>query len=159
VTPSWIAWGIPAAFAALCIALLVWRRPSTSTKGPVPAASSRSLQDAPDWSVLQLFSHLSARMPSGQSSNARQEIGQKILEQVSTGRLKVWGRMIGSHTLVAMDPGYWKHVDFTYLFLGDEDASQVWSTKPREGHKHKGLPQYRDLHVNKAEALGIWPQK
>lgn len=49
------------------------------------------------------------------------------------------------------------NVDFTYLFLGEEDASQVWSTKRREGHKHKGLPQYRELQVNKAEALSIWP--
>lgn len=65
--------------------------------------------------------------------------------------------MMGNPTLVPIDPGYWMNVDFTYLFLGEEDASQVWSTKRREGHKHKGLPQYRELQVNKAEALSIWP--
>jgi hypothetical protein len=122
-----------------------------------PGAASRSMRDVPDWTVRELFSHLSSGLQYGRSDNARQAIGQKILEQMSSGRLKVWGRMIGDPALATIDPSYWTRVDFTYLFLGEEDASQVWSTKPREGHRHKGLPQYRDLQVNKAEALEIWP--
>jgi len=152
VTTNWIAWGIPAAFAALCIALLLGRRaPRTA------AAPPRPTQDIPDWTVRELFSHLASGLQHGRSDNARQAIGQKILAQLSSGRLKVWGRMIGNPNLVAIDPEYWRHVDFTYLFMGDEDASQVWSRKPREGHRHKGLPQYRDLQISKAQALSIWP--
>jgi hypothetical protein len=152
VTTHWIAWGIPAAFAALCIGMLLWRRP------PAQEVPSRALQDVPDWSVRELFSHLAAGLQYGRSDNARQAIGQKILEQLSSGRLKVWGRMIGNPSLVAIDADYWRHVDSSYLFLGEEDASQVWSRKPREGHRHKGLPQYRDLQINKAQALSIWPR-
>jgi hypothetical protein len=149
-----MAWGIPAAFAALCIALLLWRRPSAQAQ----AIPSRSTQDLPDWTMRDLFSHLASGLQYGRSDNARQAIGQKILEHLSSGRLKVWGRMIGNPSLVPIDPEYWRHVDFTYLFLGEEDASQVWSRKPREGHRHKGLPQYRDLQINKAQALSIWPR-
>jgi hypothetical protein len=154
VTTNWIAWGIPAAFGALCIALLLWRRPSTQAQAVAP----RSAEDLPDWTVRDLFSHLASGLQYGRSDNARQAIGQKILEQLSGGRLKAWGRMIGNPNLVAIDAEYWRHVDFTYLFMGDEDASQVWSRKPREGHRHKGLPQYRDLQINKAQALSIWPR-
>jgi hypothetical protein len=145
-----MAWGIPAAFAALCIGLLLWRR------APREAVPPRSTQDVPDWPVRDLFSHLSSGLQYGRTDNARQAIAQKILEQLSAGRLKVWGRMIGNPNLVAIDPEYWRRVDFTYLFLGEEDASQVWSTKPREGHR--GLPQYRDLQINKAQALSVWPR-
>lgn len=154
MTIHWIAWGIPAAFAAACIGLLLWR------KAPRQAVPRRPIQDVPvpDWPVRDLFSHLSSGLQYGRTDNARQAIAQKILEQLSAGRLKVWGRMIGNPSLVAIDPDYWRHVDFTYLFLGEEDASQVWSRKPREGHRHKGLPQYRDLQINKAQALSIWPR-
>jgi hypothetical protein len=152
VTIHWIAWGIPAAFAAACIGLLLWRR------APGQVIPPRSIEEVPDWPVRDLFSHLASGLQYGRTDNARQAIAQKILEQLSAGRLKVWGRMIGNPSLVAIDPDYWRHVDFTYLFLGEEDASQVWSRKPREGHRHKGLPQYRDLQINKAQALGIWPR-
>ena len=152
MTSHWIAWSIPAAFAALCIALLLRR-----TAPGEAAALPRPTQDIPDWSVRELFSHLASGLQYGRTDNARQAIGQKILEHLSSGRLKAWGRMIGNPNLVAIDPEYWGHVDFTYLFMGDEDASQVWSRKPREGHRHKGLPQYRDLQINKAQALSIWP--
>jgi hypothetical protein len=121
-------------------------------------AAPPSVQGVPDWPVRELFSHLASDLQYRRSDNARQAIGQKMLEQFSSGRLKVWGRMIGNPALVAIDPGYWRQVDFSYLFMGEEDASQVWSTKPREGHKHKGLPQYRELQVNKAEALAVWPE-
>ena len=153
MTTYWIAWGIPAAFAALCIAVLLRRAAPTES-----AAAQRPAQDIPDWTVRELFSHLASGLQSGRTDNARQTIGQKILEHLSSGRLKAWGRMIGNPNLVAIDPDYWEHVDFTYLFLGEEDASQVWSRKPREGHRHKGLPQYRDLQINKAQALSIWPR-
>jgi hypothetical protein len=44
------------------------------------------------------------------------------------------------------------------MFLGTENGlNEVISIRLREGHQHFALAQYRDLHVNKAQALGFWP--
>jgi hypothetical protein len=112
----------------------------------------------PDWTIRELFYYLAPSLRTEQFDNTCEQVGQSVLDKFSIGQLKAWGRRVDNPTLVPIDSGYWLHAQFTYLFLGkDENSSEVWATKIRDGHQYMGLPEYRHLAVNKNEALGVWP--
>jgi hypothetical protein len=89
-----------------------------------------------------------------------ESIGLEIRDKLSTGQLKIWGRIRANwegkrSNLSPIAPEYWKpQVDFTYWFL-EEGHEYAFHVNPPTRLE---LPGYSDLRVNKAQALTIWPE-
>jgi hypothetical protein len=70
--------------------------------------------------------------------------------------LKAWGKPDGGSTaLRPIDPAFWQQASWTYWFLPDEQRNRdlVHATLPRAAR------QYRDVHVNYAEAMSVWKKQ
>jgi hypothetical protein len=170
--PAWAAWDNPNlrglliglgfflyAILFLCALGYVGYRATVQRKEYISRDPAAAILPIPDWTIRELFFYLAPGLQYGQLDNTHERVGQKIQDKFSTGEMKAWGRIIGNPTLVPIDPGNWVHSEFTYLFFGNEEGlNQVWSTQLREGHKYTGSLEYRDLQVNKNEALKIWPK-
>lgn len=116
----------------------------------------------PDWLLTELFYHLGPDLDSD-TSLKMVRIGQQILDKLSIGQVRGWGRTVNVPTLVEIPKEYWQHVEFTYLFFGpDEEANKVWATKVRSGREMivagMGLGQLRSVELSKAECLRVWPK-
>jgi hypothetical protein len=129
-------------------------RPPVGLSGPEPSAPG----PYPDWTVRDLFVHIRPDLIDQVDEKLWQSVGCEVMDHFSTGRLKVWGRPrrgVGRRGPMKLvnESGYWAHAEFTYWFLKDngQESNHTWVKT------ETGLPDYSDLHVNRAEALTIWP--
>jgi hypothetical protein len=91
-----------------------------------------------------------------------EKVGLEIRDKLSIGQLKIWGRVDGNERmpLSEINRDYWQQAEFTYWFLSDEVGAQfLVHAVPRTYCQHAGLPQYRDLQVNKAQATKLWTKE
>lgn len=118
-------------------------------------------QPVPDWSIHDLFFHIRPHLLENHKEERWVKVGNDIRDKFSTGQLSVWGRKIdrkfsgGIGSLVIIDHSYWAAAEFVFLFLQEgrkRDDRHAWGTFQNRGE------DYADLHVNKAQALAIWPE-
>lgn len=114
----------------------------------------------PDWSIRELFFHIRPDLIEDQDGMEWAEVGNDLKDKFSVGRLSVWGReksdwvgeiMKEKPALQPISMSYWPKADFTYTFLADGKEQTDHTYAP------EGCPIYRDLQVNKRDALDIWP--
>jgi hypothetical protein len=123
--------------------------------GGEPAKPQRVLAAPyPDWSIAALFIHVDPTLTGSDDIEARAAgAGSQIQEKLKSGELQAWGKLDGSATALKLIPvAFWQKADWTYWFLPDEKRNRelVHATLPR------AEAQYRDVHVNYAEATQIW---
>ena len=117
----------------------------------------RELTDVvPNWSIKDLYLHVDPNACS-QDNPSFEPTDIEILDKLATGRLLAWGRPVEDYA-TALRPiprTYWEDAQFTHIFLlSDEPTSgphvvTLWHVRNAE--------EYRDLKVNKAQALRLWP--
>lgn len=121
----------------------------------------------PDWPIRGLFFHLKPDLLNYRHDEAPWEaIGQTIRDRLALGVFNAWGRpdkkdlidslaQDGEMTVPEpIEPAYWRRATFTYWFLSQGKQYEV-HTYPEPG---SGLPAYRDLQVNRSQALSlVWP--
>ncbi len=137
---------------------ILWRRQNI-VAGPSQTGAF------PDCSILELFTYL------GPDAKASKElwraIGQDILDELTIGRLKCWGRPIPSDddfpdnmtfrgsSLIPIPSEHWRGTNFTFRF--DEADRYVPHTYPPFG---ADFPTYADLRINKSQATEIpWTRR
>lgn len=113
----------------------------------------------PDWPIRELFYYLQPNLVDDSASELWKIVGSKVHDQLSIGRLQIWGREFNPTSkdgapLKEIDKSYWHHAAFSYWFLGD-NQEEVNHTNIPQGSK---LAKYCDLNVNKEQALRIWPK-
>ena len=156
------------ALAAVIILSMVcpWlaARKAKAQSNAIVTTLSRSEIDSaviPDWPIRELFFHMSPDLKDGQTNLNFEKTGLEVKDRLSTSQLKIWGRrktILGELTpFDEIDPTYWQRADFSYFFLaGDEENSHMEHTRI---DPYSGLAEYRDLHVNRSQALKIWPNE
>jgi hypothetical protein len=122
-------------------------------------STEKEAKDAPtaDMLIQDVFSHIDADVLEHGRAN---EIGQQLLDCLSTGQLKAYGRpaYFGNNTyagfpnLSVIDADYWKTAEFTYDFSGEdrEQDVHVETRKPKQG------PTYRDVRFDSAAINQKW---
>ncbi len=116
----------------------------------------------PDWPIRELFFYIRPDLVDNHTDHTWEKVGLEIKDKLSIGQLKIWGRVDGNERmpLSEINQDYWQLAEFTYWFLSDEDGAQfLVHAVPRIYRQHAGLPQYRDLQVNKEQAIRLWPEK
>lgn len=114
----------------------------------------------PDWPIRELCFHIRPDLIEDLDGMEWAEVGNDLKDKFSVGRLSVWGReksdwvgeiMNEKPALQPISMTYWPKADFTYTFLaeGNEQTDHTYAPE--------GYPVYRDLQVNKRDALDIWP--
>lgn len=113
---------------------------------------------APDWSIQELFYYLRPDISPGGSTELWDEVGNDVLDKLSTGQLQAWGReILRSPTksflnLAPIDRSYWKTARFTFAFLLDGHDRDLHATQ----RTPSGLPDYADLRVSRRNAVQLW---
>ncbi len=147
-------------FAALSFVYWVGRsgRESQQSQTVPKLSAERSGELFPDWTIRELFFHIDPHALDG-DDDRWQSVGQLILDNLSIGRLKAWGRPLPKDSeessLVPIPYKHWNGTELTYFFLGENDR-YVPDTYPPSGGV---IPQYADLQINRIQALGIWPNQ
>jgi hypothetical protein len=113
----------------------------------------------PDMTIRELFLTLD---PDALDAPRWIAVGQAVKDNFAVGRLDCWGRPIKSHdwvdemwgwpeqsALEKIDPSYWKCAQLSYSFVCSEDRYQP-HTSP---DLNSGLTTYKDLQVNRAQAV------
>lgn len=126
------------------------------------AAASPHLLPGPDMTIRELFLHLD---PQALEAPRWLAIGQVVKDNFAVGRLDCWGRpkkrwddveeMFGwpeQSALEKIDNSYWKRAELSYAFVCSEDRYYLPHTNP---DMHSGLPTYKDLQVNRAQAIAL----
>jgi hypothetical protein len=141
----------------------------------VEAKMAAAARPYPDWPIRDLFTHIRPDLLTrvdDRVGDTWDEIGNDVRDKAGTGRLKIWGRRLGSalkllgerEVLGEIDPRYWTSAFFTYKFISEPEADDAPHTYLGSGVTVEDVPSisrsvYADLQVNKAEALAIWPKK
>ena len=122
----------------------------------IPAVISAPTPIA-DMPIRDVFFHIDADVLEHGQANL---IGQNLLDLLSTGQLKAYGRRahfgnnayVGFPNLSPIDTEYWKTADFTYDFFGEnrEQDVHVDTRKPAQG------PSYRDLRFDSDAIKQRW---
>src|SRR5271165_6355003 len=143
---------------ALLIDAVVWytRRRARRKMTVIPAVTSAPTPIA-DMPIRDVFFHIDADVLEHGRANA---IGQNLLDLLSTGQLKAYGRRahfgndvyVGFPNLSLIDTEYWKTADFTYYFFGENREQDVHAEtrKPAQG------PSYRDLRFDSDAVKQRW---
>jgi hypothetical protein len=116
----------------------------------------------PDWPIQELFFRLDPKILNEPNQANWEVIGRVLIDNLSIGRLRSWGRRyLGSleaternSTLVEIPSEYWmKGGDLSYMFFSERYAYHTYPPSPSD------LPQYADMQLSKAQALGVaWPK-
>jgi peptidoglycan/LPS O-acetylase OafA/YrhL len=105
---------------------------------------------APDWPIRELFRHIAH---GAVSFEAHARVGRDVLDKLATGQIIAWGRAVdhdAERPLARIDSGYWREASFTFL-NGDRDR-----VVDVVGGNIRHCVCYRDIQVNKADALRVW---
>jgi hypothetical protein len=123
-----------------------------------PFVPDTAVYGVPDWPIHDLFYYLRPDINLRGPTSEFDEIGNDVLDKLSTGQLSAWGReMVRAATttylnLAPIDRSYWKAARFIYIFLLDGHERDIHVTQNRPS----SLPDYGDLRVNRAEAVKLW---
>jgi hypothetical protein len=113
----------------------------------------------PSWTISELFLHID---PDFLEENRWEKIGDELRDDLSAGRLCMWGRLIETDSgswvgpraaLKPIEKTYWYNAYFTYFFFHKETSDGVHCFADRK----TGRPAYTDLQVNRRQALALWP--
>jgi hypothetical protein len=112
----------------------------------------------PNWTIRELFLHIRPDLADDPEAKGWEQVKRNVMDQFSTGALRVWGRprfSFGQRGVLKTvdEKHYWQHAEWLPWVLS-EDGDQGNHVVVKN---ETGLPDYSDLRVNKAEALGIWP--
>lgn len=122
-----------------------------------PANLQAGTQPFPDWTIRELFLHIDPYQleddnPPGGS--VWRDIGDDVKDHLSAGDLIGWGRKAeGNQSITKIRKSYWSGSNFTYWFFDSDGNNQSAHVLK------KNDADYRDLRVNRAQALKIWPNK
>lgn len=125
----------------------------------IPAAPMSAQGVFPDWKISELLKYLRPDLPL-KPEKAWMPALNAVEDRLSTGQLEVWGRRhlpAGSQerpSLEKIDPTYWKDADLLGWAADTEHPSSVHTRR----RSLKTEWEYRDLQLNKAQALSLWPQ-
>jgi hypothetical protein len=155
--------------AAVCIAALeivlilpcrLWKSNKAeiaANKAEIAALKTPS-EPFPDWKIRELFYHI---RPDDILDNTNwQKVGADVLDRLSTGQIKAWGRLTGGvfrHPLQEIATSFWNNARFTYTFLMDDsnsdgdDASHAYHTDLLGK-----VISYSDIRFNKANVTRVW---
>jgi hypothetical protein len=129
-------------------------------------ARNNAAEDRPisgNWPLRKLFAYLAPHLPLtahrktpsggivGDVDERWKPIGNRVLKELSVGRLHAIGReIIGTKRLHAapIPSDFWTEADFTYWFL--DDGPSVWDAG--------NVRSFAEVEVNAAEAMAIWPE-
>ena len=122
----------------------------------------RSAQKSfPDWTIRKLFLHIDPNILSAGEAR-RNAIASKVRDELSVGKLKAWGRndarrSFGKNApLEEIGKDYWLNGSLEpHFFLAGEDHRWLVHAKPEP---NLSGPHYRDIHLNKSQVMGLWPQ-
>jgi len=113
----------------------------------------------PDWKIHAMLAYLRPDLPL-KPERAWLPLLSDVEDRLSTGQLDIWGRKFfrsGGRTrasLEKIDVDYWKDADII-AWSADPEWAQGKHTERRSLRTEW---EYRDLQVNKAQALRIWPE-
>jgi hypothetical protein len=123
-----------------------------------PSVPDTAVYSVPDWPIHDLFYYLRPDINLRGPTSEFDEIGNDVLDKLSTGQLGGWGREMvrGATTtylnLAPIDRSYWRAARFTYVFLLDGHELDIHVTQSRPS----SLPDYGDLRVSRADAVKLW---
>jgi hypothetical protein len=128
-----------------------WEQRNSTT---VPA----KIYGGPDLPIRELFFYIDPDCLGNSGKNAI-DIGNDILDKLSTGQIAAWGRDANAGRrppLVKIGNDYWAHAQFNYSFFHQEgnDEEVFIDAEPRG---RNDVPSYGDLQFNRAEVEAIWP--
>jgi hypothetical protein len=114
-----------------------------------------------NWTIRELFLYIEPDLANNPSSELKERIGHQVLDKLSTMQLSAYGRrsdVKGHSPLTYIAAHYWEDADFAYWFLDGSDHDQLVHAKGK-ARIGSGNEDYRDIQVNRREAVGIWPKK
>jgi hypothetical protein len=127
-------------------------------RGELQIAYPPVLDRHPNWPIRELFYHIRPDLLDEPDETRWIAIGRNIIDKLSTGQLEAWGRRnTKAPRLTALSPirqSFWEDASWTYNFFADGTDHYI--------HAERGMPanaeQYRDVQVNRLQALRIWPK-
>lgn len=121
--------------------------------------ASLNTAPVPDWPIGDLFWHIDPNISDDDDSEPGrrwERVGLDVMDKLSTGRLIAWGRPERNSAPYRLIPAdYWQKAQWTYWFIQRGGISDDLV----HCHLIANLPnreQYRDVRVNKAQALNLW---
>jgi hypothetical protein len=114
----------------------------------------------PDWLIRDLFFHIEPDLQSDEDPRCK-SVNESVRDALSTGRLRAWGRDAAKYqrgekaALEEVKKSYWENARLVpSFFLQRRAFSGLVHAMPPTG-----VPgvQYRDIRVNRNQALGKWP--
>jgi hypothetical protein len=180
---DWLIWGIPIvagvapllwpnkvlAWTILALALLpaclTWVKKNywlQQIQRRKPPSSSNVVDMQPDWPFRELVFHLDPSLRTGPSDP--QTAFRDIRAHLTSGNLRAWGKEGVRETafpLVAIAPEYWHNAlpNWAPILQPERAWAPIYAERAREPHVVR-IPRnerYWALHVNKSQALKIWP--
>lgn len=110
-----------------------------------------------DMAIQDVFFYIDADVLENQTFET---VGQQILDRLSTGRLKAYGReahfgvgsYVGFPNLMPIEQSFWNKAEFTYQFFGEDRQNDVHAEPkpPASGSV------YRDVRFTSAEVATHW---
>jgi hypothetical protein len=155
------------AFVIIFLGRLIWvpaklywgqRELADKLDAELRVTQKQSGADDTKWTIYELFQHID---PDFLDDNRWEKIGDELRDALSTGKLRMWGRLketdsgtwVGPRAaLTPIENTYWYKAYFTYFFFHEETSHGVHCFADRK----TGRPAYTDLQVNRAEALKLW---
>ncbi|MEO7053392.1 MAG: hypothetical protein ABI191_00310 [Rhizomicrobium sp.] len=110
----------------------------------------------PDWPIRELVRHIKPDVLDTKSQDEFEAVQDDVLDKLSVGQIAAWGRVVATHrsSLTLIPADYWQHAKLN-IWLLDEDGGDVLQAAPRSSRVNQ--PQYREIWINRAQALSIWP--
>lgn len=112
--------------------------------------------------VRDLFLHINSLLPKAGNA-AVNDITSVVQDNLSLGSLDAWGRNDARYKfgkpvpLEKIEREYWLTASLDpFFFLDDDNHRDLVHAQP---DAHKSGIRYRDIQVNRAQALQIWPVK
>jgi hypothetical protein len=156
-TPLADNWVSGIGLALLSALVFWWTFKPDARSAAANARPSRPVARYPDWSIGALFLYLEPGLAEVDDIEKHASAtGGVVLAKLASGELQAWGKLDGSSTaLRPIDPAFWQQASWTYWFLPGEKRNRelVHATLPRAAQ------QYRDIHVNHAEAMAVWKKE
>jgi hypothetical protein len=148
----------------LVVCVAAWRfiasfSPANKRNVKLPASSAGLI---PNWTIRDLFFHidpniLELKRKHYLERDGWEKIGDCILDKLSTGQLKAWGRLwarlSGHPPLTEIPASFWGTAALTYDFF-DASHQNLKHARPRDG---RDGTSYADIQVNREQVLTLWP--
>jgi len=133
-TPWGIGLGLLGIVALVFVSFKIWQR---ERRALIAALASSS---KPDWPIHDAFFALEPTVIDNIDEEKWEEVGNKLLDLLSTGQIAAWGREIDRFSmrrsaLIKIPEKFWQGATFTFWFLKEDDPDAMHV----ESNSGKGL--------------------